>query len=255
MSSPLAQSPALAALPGIVHGFFGRRGGASVGDFASLNMSTSVGDAAQNVAGNRAAIAGALGMRPERLVILRQVHSARAVNLSVATAPGAIEADGVVSAARGLLLGILTADCAPVLLADREAGVVGAFHAGWRGALDGIAASTVAAMQALGAEPARIVAAIGPTISLANYEVGPDFTANLLALHRDAGNRIATPEGGREHFDLPGFVFDQLVAAGVGLVNDLGLCTYAAPRHYFSHRYATHKGTRTGRQIAVIGLS
>jgi polyphenol oxidase len=153
-----------------------------------------------------------------------------------------------------LALGILTADCSPVLLADPEAGVIGAFHAGWKGAIGGIAQATVAAMGALGAEPARIVAAIGPTISQRNYEVGPEFAANLLGRHRDAGNRIMTPPGGKEHFDLPGFIFDRLHEAGVGLVEDLRLCTYAEPKHYFSHRFATHHGTATGRQIALIGL-
>jgi copper oxidase (laccase) domain-containing protein len=108
-------------------------------------------------------------------------------------------------------------------------------------------------MVALGAKPSRIVAAIGPTISLANYEVGPEFVDNLLARHRDASNRISRPNGGREHFDLPGFVFDQLHDAGIGLVNDLAICTYADPKRYFSHRFATHQQSTTGRQIALIG--
>jgi YfiH family protein len=256
MSILVAQSPILDAVPGIAHGFFGRRGGDSVGEFASLNVSLSAGDGAPAVAKNRAAVAGALGFAPDRLMIVRQVHSSRVVRLDGPSHDiGEVEADAMVTRIRGVALGILTADCAPVLLADPEAGVIGALHAGWRGAQDGIVAHTVAAMAALGAQPGRMLAAIGPTISLDNYEVGPDFTANLLGKHRDAANRIARPEGGREHFDLPGFVFDRLVDAGVGRINDLALCTYASPRHYFSHRHATHAGTRTGRQIAVIGLS
>ena len=155
----------------------------------------------------------------------------------------------------GLALGILTADCTPILFADAQAGVIGAAHAGWKGAMGGIAEATVAAMVDLGARPERIVAAIGPTISLQNYEVGPQFAADLLRDHRDAENRIARPAGGREHFDLPGFVFDHLMAAGVGVVDDLGLCTYAEPKKYFSHRYATHHQTTAGRQLSVIGLS
>ena len=123
-----------------------------------------------------------------------------------------------------------------------------------RGAVSGVLAATIAAMRRLGAEPSRIVAAIGPTISLANYEVGPDFAASLLETHRDAGNRISVPEGGRAHFDLPGFVFDQLIEAGAGKVNDLGRCTYGNPKHYFSHRRATHQAARTGRQVSMIGL-
>jgi polyphenol oxidase len=109
-------------------------------------------------------------------------------------------------------------------------------------------------MVSLGARRDRIVAAIGPTISLKNYEVGPEFAAGLLAAHRDAANRVSTPPGGREHFDLPGFVFDHLTEAGVAMVDDLALCTYAEPKRYFSHRYATHKAIPTGRQISIIGL-
>jgi len=178
------------------------------------------------------------------------------VTLTGPPAPGeSREADAMVTGLPGIVLGILTADCAPVLLADPGAGVIGAFHAGWRGAVDGISHRTLAAMVALGADPARIVAAIGPTISQRNYEVGPDFAAALLAKHRDAGNRLATPKGGRAHFDLPGFVFDQLHGAGIGLVEDLGICTYADPKRYFSHRFATHGGTTAGRQIALVGLA
>lgn len=256
MSAPFDQSRALAALPGIRHGFFGRRGGVSTGDFASLNMSLSQGDKPNLVLENRRQAAGLLGFPLENLALVKQVHSTRVVTLTTPPEPDAQpEADALVSNLRGILLGILTADCSPVLLAEARAGVIGAFHAGWKGAIGGIAAETVAAMRALGADPARITAAIGPTISLANYEVGPDFAADLLARHRDAGNRIARPDGGREHFDLPGFVFDQLHEAGVAIVDDLQLCTYAEPKRFFSHRYATHRGTTTGRQMSFIGLS
>src|SRR5690606_34682878 len=128
------------------------------------------------------------------------------------------DGDAMVTNRPGLLLGILTADCTPVLLADAEAGVVGAFHAGWKGAMRGIAGRTVEARVDLGANPQHTVAVIGPTISQANYEVGPDFAANLLAIHPGADHRFSTPPGGREHFDLPGFVADQLSTAGVRLV-------------------------------------
>lgn len=256
MSAPFDQSRALAALPGIRHGFFGRRGGVSTGDFASLNMSESMGDKPNLVLENRRQAAGLLGFPLENLALVRQVHSTRVVTL---TTPSELadrpEADALVSNLPGILLGISTADCSPVLLADAEAGVIGALHAGWKGAIGGIAAQTIAAMRALGADPARITAAIGPTISLANYEVGPDFATDLLARHRDAGNRIARPTGGREHFDLPGFVFDQLHEAGIAIVEDLQLCTYAEPKRFFSHRYATHRGTTTGRQMSFIGLA
>jgi len=256
MSTPFEQSRALERLSGVRHGFFGRRGGSSTGDFASLNTSESSGDRLNHVVENRAQIAGILGFSLSQLVTVKQVHSVTV--LEVARLPGPDddkpEADALVTRVPGIALGILTADCTPILFADPVAGVIGATHAGWKGAVGGIAEATVAAMVDLGARPERIVAAIGPTISGPNYEVGPEFAANLLRDHRDAANRISTPPGGREHFDLPGFVFDHLANTGVGLVDDLGICTYAEPKKYFSHRYATHKGTNAGRQLSVIGL-
>jgi len=256
MTAPFDQSRALDALPRIRHGFFGRRGGVSTGIFASLNMSEASGDKLNHVAQNRQQATEALGFPVENLATVKQVHSTTVVAITSPPDPNErLEADAMVSNLPGIILGILTADCAPVLLADAEAGVIGAFHAGWKGAIGGIGYGTVMGMVALGADPERIVAAIGPTISLANYEVGPEFAADLLKQHRDAGNRIGKPDGGREHFDLPGFVFDQLHGAGVGLVDDLRLCTYAEPKRFFSHRYATHHGTTTGRQMALIGLT
>lgn len=256
MTVPFEQSHLFAGVPGLTHAFFGRRGGHSTGDFASLNLSESVGDLPGHVVKNRAEVLEALGRPTATLAQLTQVHSNRVVTLNdphdAAARP---EADGIVTATPGVLLAIQTADCAPILLADPEAAVIGAAHAGWRGALSGVIGATVAAMRRLGAEPARIVAAIGPTISLDNYEVGPDFAANLVKEHRDAESRLRTTPGGRAHFDLPGFVFDQLIEAGVGKVNDLGRCTYGNPKHYFSHRRATHEGRKAGRQIALIGLS
>ena len=256
MTVPFEQSHLFAGVPGLTHAFFGRRGGHSTGDFASLNLSESVGDLPGHVVKNRAEVLEALGRPRATLAQLTQVHSNRVVTLNdphdAAARP---EADGIVTATPGVLLAIQTADCAPILLADPEAAVTGAAHAGWRGALSGVIGATVAAMRGLGAEPSRIVAAIGPTISLDNYEVGPDFAANLVKEHRDAESRLRTTPGGRAHFDLPGFVFDQLIEAGVGKVNDLGRCTYGNPKHYFSHRRATHEGRKAGRQIALIGLS
>ena len=255
MSIPFEQSRALERLTGIRHGFFGRRGGSSTGEFASLNVSASSGDKLNHVAQNRAQIAGLLGFSAEQLVTVKQVHSVTVLEVTRQPSPDDIpEADALVTRVHGLALGILTADCTPILFADPEARVIGAAHAGWKGATGGIAEATVAAMVDLGARPDRIVAAIGPTISGPNYEVGPEFAATLLRDHRDAENRITKPNGGREHFDLPGFVFDHLMAAGVSVVDDLGLCTYAEPKKYFSHRYATHKAINTGRQLSVIGL-
>lgn len=238
-------------VPGVVHGFFGREGGLSVGDFASLNVSVSVGDDPILVERNRAQVAEVLGF--ESLALAKQTHSNRVLVVSAPPPPGT-EADAMVTDRPGLLLGIQTADCAPILLADPEAGVIGAAHAGWKGAASDIAEATVLAMVGLGADPARIRAVIGPAISAANYEVGPEFARTMIGLQPRAVARIGAPAGGREHFDLPGFLADQLSGAGIASVTDLGRCTYASPERYFSHRYATHRGTKTGRQISVIGL-
>lgn len=253
MSIPFEQSRALERLSGIRHGFFGRRGGSSTGDFASLNVSETVGDRPAHVTENRTQITGLLGFSPDRLRTARQIHSIRVAVVDGQAAPPP-EADALVTRQPGLCLGILTADCTPILLADADAGVIAAAHAGWRGAVGGIIEATVAAMEVEGARSDRIVAAIGPTISLANYEVGPDFVRDLLARHRDAANRVSGAFGSREHFDLPGFAFDRLIEAGIGLVDDLALCTYAEPKKYFSHRFAQQKGQPTGRQLSVIGL-
>ena len=256
MSIDFATSRPLDRLEGVRHGFFGRRGGSSTGDYASLNVSELSGDKPIHVANNRQQIAGVLGFSIENLASTHQVHSADVVCITGPIGANRPEADGMVSSTPGIALAISTADCTPILMADAEARVIGACHAGWKGAIDGIAASTVDAMVGLGASPERIVAAIGPTISGANYEVGPEFARDLLKRHPDAANRVWVPAGSeREHFDLPGFVFDQLIAAGVGLVDDLDICTYAAPKAYFSHRFATHRGTVTGRQFSVIGLA
>ncbi|RUT34966.1 peptidoglycan editing factor PgeF [Arsenicitalea aurantiaca] len=251
-AAPFIAAPALSALPGIAHGFFTREGGVSGGVYESLNVTENSADDPALVAENRRRVALAFGLAPDRLAGQRQVHSARVVTLVEVPAPGARpEGDAMVTDRPGIALGILTADCTPILLADPEAGIIGAAHAGWQGAVDGIVGNTVEAMAALGADPARITAAIGPTISGPSYEVGDDFVAALRTRNPAALARVFTPPGGRPHFDLPGFVGDCLAMAGVTQVTDLALCTYADPR-FFSHRRATHEGTTTGRQIAVI---
>jgi len=241
------------ALEGLPHGFFGREGGVSIGDNHSLNVSQTNGDDADAVATNRARVVEALGLAGRDLVTLKQTHSPDVVvvdDLDFSRPP----ADAIVTRRNDLVLGILTADCTPILLADPVAGVIGAAHAGWKGAVDGVVHNTVAAMIGLGASLANMVAVIGPTISAQNYEVGPDFVTALLDKHPEAERHITTPPGGREHFDLPGFVARALAEAGVGRVEDLAICTYGHPEAYFSHRYATHRGTGAGRQIAVIAL-
>lgn len=263
MSQPFEQSSALAAISAIRHGFYGRRGGVSQGDFASNNMSYIQTDSVEATTANRRQVTAAMQFESDALCVLKQVHSAtvRVVTgrqenpASHVGGSHPFEADAMVTNVPGLLLGILTADCTPILFADPEAGVIGATHAGWRGAAHGICEATVDAMVRLGADPARIIAAIGPTISGANYQVGPQFVADELKLYPNARNRVFVPEGDVEHFDLPGFVEDCLRDTGVLGIDRVGGCTYSHPDRYFSHRYATHHGTRTGRQIAVIGLT
>jgi YfiH family protein len=255
MTQHFEQSAVLGNLDGVRHGFFGRKGGSSLGEFAENNMSIAVGDTPRLVDINRTGAAEALGFVRNQLFLLKQVHSARVHRLNeVPDNDVAIEADALVTRQPGLALGILTADCTPILLADAAAGVIGAAHAGWRGAVDGIVGNTIASMVELGADPANIVAAIGPTISGENYEVGPHFMDDFVKLRPDGWRHFSTHNGGRAHFDLPGFVMAELERAGVTQVDRAGDCTYGHPDRYFSHRYATHQGGTTGRQIAIIGL-
>jgi YfiH family protein len=250
---PVERAASLASLSRIQHGFFGRRGGESAPPFDTLNCSRSVGDDARAVAGNRAAVLSVIGA--ERLAVPRQVHGTKILSVTqpLPDHPRR-DADGLVTSARGLALGILTADCVPVLLADPDARVIGACHAGWRGAVGGVVDRTVRAMKAIGAVPSRIEAAIGPAISAENYEVGPDWTAAFLAGDSQFSRFVSRPDGGREHFDLPEFVLDRLRHAGVVNPERVGGCTYAEPTRYFSHRYATHRRGRTGRQISLIAI-
>lgn len=236
------------------HGFFGRNGGVSTGDFAGLNVSHSVGDNPDAVEENRTLVAKTLGGAP--LVTLKQVHSNRVVTVEAgALAERNVEADAIVTRRADILLGILTADCAPLLFLDRHAGVIGAAHAGWRGAVDGILENTVAAMEALGAQRRRIQLAVGPTISQQNYEVGEQFKADALNQNIRTKTAFATPPGGKPHFDLPGYIVAEARILGLAEITDTALCTYAEANRFFSHRYATHQQTKSGRQIAVIGLA
>ena len=256
MIPPFEQSPGLKAIANVRHGFFGREGGYSEGLFASNNMSIAAGDTPHLVEANRAGAAQALGFLRKNLYLLKQVHSPTVRTLTEYPDNDVpIEADAMVTRLPALALGILTADCTPILLADADAGVIGAAHAGWRGAVDGICGATIEAMIALGADPKRIIAAIGPTISGENYEVGEQFKAEFLAPQPDGERHFFVPPGKKTHFDLPGFVADQLHRSGVRTIEKIGGCTYADPSRYFSHRYATHQASKTGRQVAIIGLT
>src|SRR5271166_2643823 len=223
------------AFTGIRHGFFTRAGGVSGGLYASLNGGTGSKDDTAHVAENRARMAAELGVEPRRFLTLYQVHSPDVV---VAEAPWAADArpraDAIVTRMRALAIGVTTADCGPVLFADPKAGVIGAAHAGWRGALTGVIEATIAAMERLGAARSRIHAAIGPMIRQANYEVGADLVAQFTSA--DAANgRFFVPAGrpGHSMFDLAGFVMSRLKRAGIGVCEDIGLCTYADPARFY----------------------
>jgi len=253
----MLSASSLASSDGVRHGFFTRQGGVSQGIYASLNCGPGSRDDAANVTENRARVAEILGAEPSRLVTVFQKHSADAVIADKPWKDGKIpEADAIVTAKPGLAIGILTADCAPVLFCDGEARVIGAAHAGWRGALSGIVEATVEAMRTLGARPERITTVIGPTISQKAYEVGADFVERFLAEEPESSAFFITDEGsGEPHFDLPGYVGERLARAGVGAIADLGLCTYCEETRLFSYRRSQHHGEDDyGRQISAIVL-
>ena len=236
------------------HGFFTRKGGASSGVFHGLNCGPGSSDQTQAVEINRARVAQAMEVTPDRLISLHQVHSADVVQVDgpLADKP---RADAMVTATPGVALAVLTADCQPVLLADRAAGVVAAVHAGWRGAQAGILEATVAAMEGLGARPERIVAAIGPTISQGAYEVGPEFLESFLAESPDNARFFAQGAGDRLLFDLPAYGLARLRAAGVGQAEWTRHCTFSDPSLFYSYRRATREGAADyGRLISAIRL-
>jgi len=248
----------LASLDGVRHGFFTRQGGVSSGVYASLNCGPGSRDDAANVTENRARVAEILGAEPGGLITVFQEHSAVAVIADKPWKAGKIpEADAIVTAKPGLAIGVLTADCAPVLFCDGAARVIGAAHAGWRGALSGIVEATVEAMRKLGARPERITAVIGPTISQKAYEVGSDFVERFLADEPESAAFFITDEGsGEPHFDLPAYVGERLARAGVGSIADLGFCTYCEETRLFSYRRSQHHGEEDyGRQISAILLA
>lgn len=251
------QADLLAGANGCRHGFLTRRGGVSEGIWASLNVGWRSGDEVGRVRENRRRIAGRFGAGADALVSARQIHSDRAVILGEPWRDAEpSEADGLVTSRPGLWLGVLGADCCPVLLADPIHAVVGAFHAGWRGALAGIVENTVATMERAGAERHHILAAIGPTIARSSYEVGEDFQERFLERYPEAAERFIVPQGRtRPHFDLPGFVADRLRSAGVGAIEDIRRDTYEDEELFFSCRRAASKtDKRFGLQMSVIGL-
>lgn len=253
----MIQAPSLSKLPRIRHAFFTRDGGVSDGIYASLNGGVGSNDAPDKVAENRARMAKALGVAPNHLITPYQIHSAE---VAAADAPWTVEtrprADAVVTRKPGLAIGVSTADCGPLLFADSDAGVIGAAHAGWRGAFTGVIEATLVAMEKLGADRSRIVAALGPTISQPNYEVGPEFVERFLAADVDNARFFADSERpGHAMFDLNGYIADRVARAGVDDFTDLGLCTYAEPDRFYSYRRTTQRGEPDyGRHINAIAL-
>ena len=261
--SPITAS-SLSAVPGVGHGFFTRAGGMSTGLYRGLNCGLGSKDDPAAILENRARVARALGATDERVLTLYQVHSAAAHVIHEHIPREHLpQADGMATNKPGLVIGVLAADCCPVLFADPEAGVVGAAHAGWRGAVSGVLKATVAAMEGLGARRERIVAALGPCINPHNYEVGPDFIAQLLAHDPDNAAYLATAnrddigcvEPGKTRFDLPSYVAARLTKLRIASVERQAPCTYADESNFYSYRRATHRDEPDyGRQISAIVL-
>lgn len=253
---PRFAAPALAQLGGVKHGFFGREGGVSQGIYASLNAGSGSRDDAGHVAENRARIAAALGVAPTHLLSLYQIHSAIALRVDAPWTGERPQADALVTTTRGLALTALSADCTPVLFADDQAGVIGAAHAGWKGAVGGVLEACVAEMQRAGAEPSRIVAAIGPCIRQGSYEVGPDFLDTVRNADVDSLPFFRAGDGDRLKFDLPGYCRLRLSRAGVTMVETLPLDTYSEEHALFSHRRSVHQNEGDyGRNCAAIVLA
>ncbi|MBI1384821.1 MAG: peptidoglycan editing factor PgeF [Rhizobiales bacterium] len=248
----------LAGAGGAHHAFFTRRGGVSDGLYRSLNGGVGSKDDRTAVAENRARMAVALGVDPERLLTPYQIHSARAeiVDEPWRDPANRPQCDALVTATPGLAIAVNTADCAPVLLHDPLAGVVGAAHAGWKGAVAGVVEATVLAMESCGARRDSIFAAVGPCISGPNYEVGERFRTEFLERDPEAAGYFLLPHAeSKPHFDLPGYVTGQLARLGIAQIEAVSACTYQDPERFFSYRRSTHLGEPDyGRQISAIVL-
>jgi YfiH family protein len=249
-------SPLLSAVPGLRHGFFSREGGVSGGIYASLNGGIGSQDDQDHVAENRRRMAAAMGVLPSHFLTAIQIHSS---DVAIAEAPwdtaSRPRVDAIVTRIRGLAIGVAAADCGPVLFADPTARVIGVAHAGWKGALSGVLESTIAAMEKLGAERDAMVAAIGPLIRQASYEVGNEFVERFI--ETDAENArffIASSRSGHAMFDLGGFIRIRLEGAGIPMIDDLGIDTYADERFY-SYRRSVHRSEPDyGRHVHAIVL-
>ncbi len=254
----MVEAQEFSKMPGIRHGFFDRHGGASQGIYTSLNCGIGSDDDKDTVVNNRATVASHLKLAPPQLITAYQHHSANVVTV---TSPWSITdapmADGMVTNIEHIGLGLLTADCAPVLFADPTTHVIGAAHAGWRGAIAGICDNIITAMENLGAQRSAIVAVIGPTISQSAYEVGPEFIEEFLK-QDSAHEQFFVASSCDKHFmfDLPGYLLQRLETANIASSSWVGNCTYAQEDQFFSYRRATHKSEKDyGRQISVIALN
>lgn len=244
------------ALARVRHGFFTRCGGASSGIFEGLNCGVGSSDQAEMISINRARVAAAMQVEPAELASVQQVHSADVATYPFPNAGDPPHADALVTSSPGVALTILTADCQPVLFADHTAGVIGAAHAGWKGALNGVLEATLDAMEVLGAQRNQIDAVIGPTISQASYEVGQEFLETFLDDDPTSAAFFANGQNGRYQFDLPGYGLNRLRSAGVGRAEWTRHCTYADPGRFYSYRRSTHqKQADYGRLISAICLN
>ena len=237
------------------HGFFTRRGGASSGVFDGLNCGYGSSDQNDIVSVNRSRVADAMLVAPEELATVHQTHSTDVVIVGDSPCEGTIKADAMVTAIHGLALSVLTADCQPVLFADAQAEVIGAAHAGWKGALNGVLEATVDAMERRGARRDHIHAAIGPSISQESYEVGPEFRAVFVDNDPDNAKFFARGADDRFHFDLTGYGLMRLGNAGIGGAEWTGHCTYSDPERFYSYRRSVHLHEADyGRLISAIRL-
>jgi YfiH family protein len=256
-SAPVCLSAPELESPGIRHGFFTRQGGVSTGVYASLNGGVGSRDNPDAVAQNRARMAQVLGISAHNLMVPYQIHSAETLSLDIPWADDKRpRCDGLATATRGIGLGVTGADCGMVLFSDPGAQVIGACHAGWKGALTGILEETIAAMERLGASRPAINAVLGPAIGPASYEVGPEFCERFVAAASDYGRFFSPPDSkGHYMFDLPGFIGMRLRDAAVGSFRDLALDTYADTERFFSYRRSVHrKEPDYGRLISAIAL-
>ena len=254
---PYEEAPALKRFTMHVrHGFFGRIGGVSTGAYKSLNCGPGSGDAPEKVLENRRRVCHALGAPLDKLASPRQVHSAKAVIAERAYAPNERpECDALVTNRPGLLLGVLAADCAPIVICDPHNGVVAAIHAGWRGAVGGVIEAAVDAMGTLGGDPSRMAAGVGPCLSQASFEVGPDLADAVLDKTPWAETLFEAGEGDRQFFDLKRYCLGQLARLGVAHMDALADDTLTQPESYFSHRHSVKAGDRDcGRNMTGIML-